>query len=128
MAKANEKKLIELPVLPLRDVVVYPHMIIPLFVVRAKSIRALEESLKKNKKVPPEILTSLNSIEDPERLAYSVAAHITLKIKDKQELLENPSLSARIQHLLSLIESEIDLLQIEKRIRGRVRSQMEKSQ
>ena len=221
----QKNPLIDLPVLPLRDVVVYPHMIIPLFVGRGKSIRALEESLntnkqvllvsqrdpalddpkekdlykvgaistvlqllklpdgtvkvlvegvqrarvlrynyisdyitadvevlettglgrkvealsrsllsafdqyvKLNKKIPPEILSSLSSIEDPERLTDSIAAHVTLKIKDKQGLLELESLTERIQHLLNLIENEIDLLQVEKRIRGRVRSQVEKSQ
>ena len=221
----QKNPLIDLPVLPLRDVVVYPHMIIPLFVGRGKSIRALEESLntnkqvllvsqrdpalddpkekdlykvgaistvlqllklpdgtvkvlvegvqrarvlrynyisdyitadvevlettglgrkvealsrsllsafdqyvKLNKKIPPEILSSLSSIEDPERLTDSIAAHVTLKIKDKQDLLELESLTERIQHLLNLIENEIDLLQVEKRIRGRVRSQVEKSQ
>lgn len=228
MAAAKEKKLenvIELPVLPLRDVVVYPYMIIPLFVGRAKSIKALDECLKTNKqvllvaqkdpgiddpvtedlyeigtigtvlqllklpdgtvkvlveglqrcrvlkylhggdlmlaqvealftgeksekieplarsllssfdqyvklnkKIPPEILSSLNAIEDPERLTDSIAAHLTLKMKDKQELLEIQSLQERIQRLMMMIESEIDLLQVEKRIRGRVRSQMEKSQ
>lgn len=221
----QKNPLVDLPVLPLRDVVVYPHMIIPLFVGRGKSIRALEESLntnkqvllvsqrdpalddpkekdlykvgaistvlqllklpdgtvkvlvegvqrarvlrynyvsdyitadveilettgqgrkvealsrsllsafdqyvKLNKKIPPEILSSLSSIEDPERLTDSIAAHVTLKIKDKQDLLELESLTERIQHLLNLIENEIDLLQVEKRIRGRVRSQVEKSQ
>ena len=225
MAKSKPTKKIELPVLPLRDVIIYPHMVMPLFVGRPKSIKALEKSLKEdkkillvaqkdalldepiaddlfqvgavstilqmlklpdgtvkvlvegvdrgkidayqfdgdfisakvqlinttkpsakteslirslmsmfeqyvklNKKIPPEVLTSLNSIEDPICLADSIAAHLMLKLKDKQELLEIANLEKRIQRLFTLLEAEIDLLQVEKRIRGRVRSQMEKSQ
>jgi ATP-dependent Lon protease len=214
------------PVLPLRDVVIYPNMVIPLFVGRKKSIQALEESMrtnkqivliaqkdagvddptakdlflvgtlstvlqllklpdgtikvlvegnqrcrirklfldgsyfaasisemqstqqtdfkieafsrsllsvfeqyvKLNKKIPPEILTSLSSIENPERLADSIAAHLGLKIVDKQELLEIAAIEKRMERLLALLESEIELLQVEKRIRGRVKGQMEKSQ
>ncbi|GIX22038.1 MAG: Lon protease [Gammaproteobacteria bacterium] len=215
------------PVLPLRDVVVYPHMVIPLFVGREKSIRALEaamagnkrillvaqksaevddpgpddiyrvgtlasilqllklpdgtikvlvegverarvESLsltgghysaevaplahegaidereievltrsvlasfeqyvKLNKKVPPEILTSLVSIDDPTRLADTIAAHMTLKLEDKQNLLEISDPRERLERLLALIDGELEILQIEKRIRGRVKQQMEKSQ
>src|SRR3990167_70430 len=224
-AKPASPELVRLPILPLRDVIIYPYMVIPLFVGRTKSIKALEESLrtskqvmliaqkdavlddpqekdlykvgtvstilqllklpdgtvkvlvegisrgvvkqfffneevvsaeveiikpkkpsgkaevlvrsllsafdqyvKLNKKIPPEVLTSLNAIEDPERLTDSIAAHLMLKIKDKQDLLEIENLQTRIQRLLALIEAEIDLLQVEKRIRGRVRSQMEKSQ
>ncbi len=225
MSKSKSKGLVELPVLPLRDAIVYPHMVIPLFVGRKKSIKALEESLKAdkrillvaqkdavldepkeedlfrtgtvstilqllklpdgtvkvlveginrsraseflfgsemisatvevisessatakaaalsrsimtsfeqyvklNKKIPPEVLTSLHSIEDPGRLADSIAAHLNLKIKEKQELLETEGLPNRMQKLLSLLEAEIDMLQVEKKIRGRVRSQMEKNQ
>jgi len=215
-----------LPVLPLRDVVVYPHMVIPLFVGREKSINALEAAMaeekqillvaqksatqddpeqgdiytigslstilqllklpdgtvkvlvegaqraeisrfisddpyfkaeiavlpqeklderesevlsrsviaqfdqyvKLNKKVPPEILTSLAGIEDPDRLADTVAAHMSLKIEDKQKILEIRSARERLEHLIGLMESEIDLLQVEKRIRNRVKRQMEKSQ
>ncbi|MFP4561082.1 MAG: endopeptidase La [Thiohalorhabdus sp.] len=214
------------PVLPLRDVVIFPHMVIPLFVGREKSIAALEEAMandkqillvaqkdasvdepeaegihtvgtlstilqllklpdgtvkvlveggkrakvsdfrtedehyvgrvellaetayedkemdalmrsvinqfeqyvKLSKKTPPEVLTSLSSIEDPARLADTIAAHLSLKVEEKQEVLEMEDLRERLEHLYSLMESEIDLLQVEKRIRGRVKSQMEKSQ
>ncbi|MGE0483278.1 MAG: endopeptidase La [Gammaproteobacteria bacterium] len=216
----------ELAVLPLRDVVVYPHMVIPLFVGRDKSIRALEKAMeagkqillvaqknagddnpqpddiheigtvsnilqllklpdgtikvlvegvyrgrivhftdtdelyaaevekieaevvsdreaevlarslmgqfdqyvKLNKKVPPEIISSLSSIDDPSRLADTIAAHMSIKIQQKQEVLELVPLRERMEHLISLMESEIDLLQVEKRLRGRVKKQMEKSQ
>lgn len=217
---------IVLPLLPLRDVVVYPHMVIPLFVGREKSIAALQaamddgkkillvaqrnasddepdqgdlyhvgtlatvlqllrlpdgtvkvlvegvdrvkidqleegeeyikghatlmtggqlserenESLVRllmsqfdkyvqlSKKVPSEVITSLNSIEEPGRLADTIAAHLSLKIDEKQQVLELSGDRDRIEHLLSVLETEIDLLQVEKRIRGRVKKQMEKSQ
>ena len=215
-----------LAVLPLRDVVVYPHMVIPLFVGREKSIRALESAMenakqillvaqksaadddpsiddihevgtvsnilqllklpdgtikvlvegvrrartvefvetddffsarvvdlepepitdreaevltrslmgqfdqyvKLNKKVPPEIISSLSSIDDPSRLADTIAAHMSIKIQDKQDVLEFVNLRERLEHLISLMEAEIDLLQVEKKLRGRVKKQMEKSQ
>ena len=215
-----------LPVLPLRDVVVYPHMVIPLFVGREKSILALEQAMKVskqilllaqkqadvddpapkdlyevgtvatilqllklpdgtvkvlveggdrakvesieageyfvakvsllgdgepyderemdvlvrsvvsqfeqyvklNRKVPPEILTSLAGIEQPGRLADTVAAHMSLKLDAKQRILEIQEVRSRLEHILALIEGEMDVLQIEKRIRGRVKQQMEKSQ
>ncbi len=215
-----------MPVLPLRDVVVYPHMVIPLFVGREKSILALDAAMqvgkqivlvaqkqadvdepemvdlfdfgtlatilqllklpdgtvkvlvegnervalqdlreeeyftagievlaeegdyderevevlvrsivsqfenyvKLNKKVPPEILTSLAGIEQPGRLADTAAAHMSLKLSDKQAVLEIVDLRKRLEHVLGLIEGEIDVLQIEKRVRGRVKQQMEKSQ
>ena len=215
------------PVLPLRDVVVYPHMVIPLFVGREKSIQALDAAMSKdkqivlvaqknaetddpgikdvhevgtlatilqllklpdgtikvlvegaqrvsidgmygdeefftadftileddvssaakeleilsrsimgvfdqyvklNKKVPPEILTSLSGIDDPARLSDTVAAHMSLKIEEKQKILGISNVHERLEYLLGMIEGEIDLLQIEKRIRGRVKQQMEKSQ
>ena len=216
------------PVLPLRDVVVYPHMVIPLFVGRDKSIQALdmamehdkqillvaqksaevdapeledvhtfgtlatilqllklpdgtlkvlvegleraeitaidsengfaaaqvdirpsmmseasarkvdalsrslvglfEQYVKLNKKIPPEILSSLSSIEDPVRLADTIAAHLGLKIAEKQKVLEMLDVEERIQYLMELVEGEIDLLQVEKKIRGRVKQQMERSQ
>jgi len=217
----------DVPVLPLRDVVVYPHMVIPLFVGREKSIKALdvamasdkqilliaqksadvddpgvkdlnmvgtlanilqllklpdgtvkvlveghqrakidsfvsiegsfsatvhpmEEELatsereqevlmrsavtlfdqyvKLNKKVPPEVLTSLSSIEEAGRLADTMAAHMSLKIEEKQRVLEMVEVQTRLEHLMGLMESENDLLQMEKRIRGRVKRQMEKNQ
>ncbi len=215
-----------LPVLPLRDVVVFPHMVIPLFVGRKKSIEALEKAMemakkimlvaqksasdddpgtedihrvgtvasvlqllklpdgtvkvlvegehrsliekftetetyfaariqdaddtldddketealmrsvlsefdqyvKLNMKIPPEILTSVSGIEQPGRLADTIAAHLSLKIDDKQRILEMQNVRERLEHILSVMESEIDLLQVEKRIRGRVKRQMEKSQ
>ncbi|MDF3917268.1 endopeptidase La [Salinicola salarius] len=226
MAQSSDQTL-TLPLLPLRDVVVYPQMVIPLFVGREKSIRALEtamehdkrvllvaqreaahddpgvddlfsigtvadimqllklpdgtvkvliegsfradiqevsqdedgfisaqavardseplsereqESLvrvllnqfeqyvKLSKKVPGEVLSSLQEIEDPSRLVDTICAHLSLKIDDKQELLEMDRVRDRVEHLMALIESEIDLLQVEKRIRSRVKDQMEKSQ
>ena len=220
------KTTIELPLLPLRDVVVYPHMVIPLFVGREKSIEALEAAMtgdkqilllaQKNpadddpgedalyrvgtiatvlqllklpdgtvkvlvegeqrgaverfmevdghlraevalideveaperesevfvrsllsqfeqyvqlgKKVPAEVLSSLNSIDEPSRLVDTMAAHMALKIEQKQDILEIIDLSARVEHVLALLDAEIDLLQVEKRIRGRVKKQMERSQ
>ncbi|MDR2838363.1 MAG: endopeptidase La [Azonexus sp.] len=217
---------IGLPLLPLRDVVVFPHMVIPLFVGRPKSIKALEMAMennkqvlliaqksaakddpepedlyrigclanilqmlklpdgtvkvlvegtqrarieaiearasvliaaatplpqtavedheiqamrravlgqfdqfvKLNKKIQPEILASIASIEDAGRLADTIAAHLPLKLEHKQEILEMGSARDRINRLLSQLESEIDILQVEKRIRGRVKRQMEKSQ
>jgi ATP-dependent Lon protease len=214
------------PLLPLRDVVVFPHMVIPLFVGRPKSIKALEVAMesgkhillvaqksaakddpapedlhdigcvatvlqmlklpdgtvkvlveglhranvisptnagefysavahpiaqdddratevealrrallanfdqfvKLNKKIPAEILTSMNGIDDGGRLADSIAAHLPLKLEQKQEVLALSSVAKRIEHLMGLIEAEIDILQVEKRIRGRVKRQMEKSQ
>ncbi len=217
---------ITLPVLPLRDVVVFPYMVIPLFVGRKKSIKALEQAMesgkqimlaaqksasdddpsaeqiheigtlasilqllklpdgtvkvlvegeqralvqkyidteeyfsaevalleakpvedkegealmrsvlaefdqyvKLNMKIPPEILTSLAGIDDPGRLADAIAAHLSLKIEDKQQILEMQVVHERLEHILGVMETEIDLLQVEKRIRGRVKRQMEKSQ
>ncbi|EIY4754703.1 endopeptidase La [Vibrio cholerae] len=216
---------IEIPVLPLRDVVVYPHMVIPLFVGREKSIQCLEAAMdnnkqvllvaqkkaetdepkvadlfevgtvatilqllklpdgtvkvlvegqqrakitqfyeeeyffadaqylvtpelderqqevvvrsainqfegfiKLNKKIPPEVLTSLNGIDEAARLADTIAAHMPLKLVDKQKVLELLDVSERLEFLMGQMESEIDLLQVEKRIRTRVKKQMEKSQ
>ena len=217
---------VELPLLPLRDVVVYPHMVIPLFVGRDKSIRALEAAMAADKqvllvaqksasvdepgrddvyrvgtvstilqllrlpdgtvkvlveggyrakldnvedgeeyltataqelggesidaregealvrstlaqfekyvnlskKIPSEVLTSLSGIEEPDRLADTIAAHMTMDLVQKQNVLEIPDVRERLEHLMALMEAEIDLLQVEKRIRGRVKKQMEKSQ
>jgi len=216
----------QIPLLPLRDVVLYPHMVIPLFVGRARSIKALDlaselnkqiflvaqkspnedepkfsdlyevgtlanilqklklpdgtvkvlvegvqrakvtdfvntddcfsarpeliadknnegtevqalmravftqfdQYVKLNKKIPPEILTTLASVDDPSRLADTIAAHLTLKLEDKQVILDMQDVPQRLEHLLGKLESEIDILQVEKRIRGRVKRQMEKSQ
>ncbi len=214
-----------LPLLPLRDVVVYPHLVIPLFVGRTKSVKALElasegnkqillvaqksankddpeasdlhevgtvatvlqmlklpdgtvkvlvegmqrakisefteteecfaaraelveesatdveiqalmrtvfaqfdQYVKLNKKIPPEILTSLSTIDEAGRLADTIAAHLTLKLEEKQKILEMFNVAERLEHLLRLMEGEIDILQVEKRIRGRVKRQMEKTQ
>ncbi|SHO54905.1 endopeptidase La [Vibrio quintilis] len=216
---------IEIPVLPLRDVVVYPHMVIPLFVGREKSIQCLEAAMdnnkqvllvaqkeaetdepaiddlfevgtvatilqllklpdgtvkvlvegqqraridsfiegdffsaqaqyletpeldereqevvvrsainqfegfiKLNKKIPPEVLTALNGIDEAARLADTIAAHMPLKLVDKQHVLEILDVTERLEFLMGQMESEIDLLQVEKRIRNRVKKQMEKSQ
>ena len=214
------------PVLPLRDIVVFPHMIVPLFVGRDKSVRALEEVMKDdkqillvaqkdasdddpnpdeiytigtigtvlqllklpdgtvkvlvegsrrakitryvatddyfeaeaevlqstesvgaeesalartvvsqfesyvklNKKIPPEVLVSINQVEDPAKLADTVAAHLSLKIPQKQELLEIVSVRDRLERVFAHMEGEIDVLEVEKRIRGRVKRQMEKTQ
>ncbi|WP_051235704.1 endopeptidase La [Marinimicrobium agarilyticum] len=216
----------DIPLLPLRDVVVYPHMVIPLFVGREKSIEALESAMSSDKqvllvaqknpgdddpvaedlytvgtvatilqllklpdgtvkvlveggeraqienveiiekhfrarvslleeeslsghqadalinstvnqfeqyvnlskKVPSEVMTSLSGIDDPGRLADTVAAHMTLELGQKQAILEMVAVRERIEHLLGLMEAEIDLFQVEKKIRGRVKQQMEKSQ
>ena len=226
MSIISESQFHIFPVLPLRDVVVYPHMVIPLFVGREKSIIALdaamddnkqillvaqksaveddprvdeiyeigtlsnilqllklpdgtikvlvegakrarildfietdsmfsartellepkelderemdilsrsamnqfEQYVKLNKKVPPEILSSLASIDDASRLADTIAAHMSIKIDEKQAVLEEADVHSRLEFLLHLMETEIELLQVEKKIRGRVKSQMEKSQ
>src|SRR4051812_44511128 len=223
---ASPTDIAQLPLLPLRDVVVFPHMVIPLFVGRPKSIKALETAMeagksivliaqksaakdepapedlysigtvanilqmlklpdgtvkvlvegsqrahinqvldatthftveatpieadneitaeveamrrallsafdqyvKLNKKIPPEILTSLSGIDEAGRLADTVAAHLPLKLEQKQQVLEMFDVKQRLEHLLSQLETEIDILQVEKRIRGRVKRQMEKSQ
>ncbi|URL57258.1 endopeptidase La [Luteibacter flocculans] len=216
-----------LPVLPLRDVVVYPHMVIPLFVGRDKSMRALERAMegerqillvaqkspdiddptiadlhnvgtlagvlqllklpdgtvkvlvegqsrvqvdafedeagmmsgrarviepiysnnereldvvsrslvslfeqlvKQSRKLPPEILATLSGIDDPSRLADSIAAHLSVRMADKQRVLETADVGQRLELLIGLVDGEMDLQQVEKRIRGRVKSQMEKSQ
>lgn len=228
MADQTPEKIshLDLPLLPLRDVVVYPHMVIPLFVGREKSIRSLEVAMEKskqvflmtqknsskdepsqkdiykigtvatilqllklpdgtvkvlvegtaraeviqyydqdvylhaevtivdskfigdreteilvraviaqfeqyvkiNRQIPPEILTSLAGIEEPSRLADSIAAHLTLKLEEKQNVLELVDVNQRLEKLLALMEIEIDMMQVENRIRGRVKRQMEKSQ
>ena len=226
MGQKTEPKMSIFPVLPLRDVVVYPQMVIPLFVGREKSIKALENAMeaekeillvaqksaaeddpgvdqiyrtgsvseilqllkmpdgtlkvlvegvrrarivefldtdtmffaatrplpdeeydervvellcrsvvshfeqyvKLNKKVPPDMLSSLSSIDEPSRLADTVAAHMSVKIEEKQTMLELVGVQERLEHLIKLIDKEIDMLNMEKRIRGRVKTQMEKSQ
>ena len=91
-------------------------------------ITEFEQYVKLNQKIPPEVLTSLSGIEEPGRLADTIAAHLTLRNEEKQKILEYASSRERLEHILGIMESEIDLLQVEKRIRGRVKKQMEKSQ
>lgn len=97
-------------------------------VIMRAVLTQFDQYIKLNKKIPPEVLSTLTSIEEPGRLADMIAAHLTLKIQDKQQLLEELDARARLERLLALLESELDLMQVEKRIRGRVKRQMEKSQ
>jgi ATP-dependent Lon protease len=92
------------------------------------AISQFEGYVKLNKKIPPEVLTSLSGIEDPEQLADTMAAHMPLKLNDKQKVLESNNVTERLEYLMALMEGEIDLLQVEKKIRTRVKKQMEKSQ
>jgi ATP-dependent Lon protease len=87
-----------------------------------------DQYVQLSKKIPPEVMTSISSIDEPGRLVDTIASHMSLQLQEKQNLLELAGLQARIEHLMSLIEAEIDLFQVEKRIRGRVKKQMEKSQ
>jgi len=91
-------------------------------------VSLFEQYVKLNRKIPPELLTTLAGIEDSSRLADTVAAHLTIRLEEKQVLLEMGSPRRRMEHLMALVEGEIDVLQLEKRIRGRVKTQMEKSQ
>ncbi|MFC3122146.1 endopeptidase La [Agaribacter flavus] len=92
------------------------------------AVSQFEGYVKLNKKIPPEVLTSLNGIEDAARLADTMAAHMPLKLSEKQKVLEMSGVNERIEFLMALMEGEIDLLQVEKKIRTRVKKQMEKSQ
>jgi ATP-dependent Lon protease len=96
--------------------------------LRRAIVAQFEQYVKLNKKIPPEILTSLSGIDDAGRLADTIAAHLPLKLEQKQKMLESVATSERLENLLSQLEGEIDILQVEKRIRGRVKKQMEKSQ
>jgi len=96
--------------------------------MRRALLSAFDQYVKLNKKIPPEILTSLTGIDEAGRLADTVAAHLPLKLEQKQQVLEMVDVKLRLEHLLSQLETEIDILQVEKRIRGRVKRQMEKSQ
>lgn len=96
--------------------------------MRRALVGQFDQYVKLNKKIPPEILTSLAGIDDAGRLADTIAAHLPLKLEQKQEVLEIFDVRKRLEHLLGLLESELDILQVEKRIRGRVKRQMEKSQ
>ena len=97
-------------------------------VLNRSVVAQFEQYVKLNKKIPQEILTSLSGIDDPSRLADTIAAHMALKIEEKQNILEIEDPRQRLEHIMGLLETEIDLLQVEKRIRGRVKRQMEKSQ
>src|SRR6202165_4369318 len=96
--------------------------------MRRALLSAFDQYVKLNKKIPPEILTSLSGIDEAGRLADTVAAHLPLKLEQKQQVLEMLDVRQRLEHLLAQLETEIDILQVEKRIRGRVKRQMEKSQ
>ena len=96
--------------------------------LRRAVIAQFDQYVKLNKKIPPEILGSVANIDEAGRLADTIAAHLPLKLEQKQEVLELFDVRARIERLLSQLEAEIDILQVEKRIRGRVKRQMEKSQ
>src|SRR5207237_4486624 len=96
--------------------------------MRRALLSAFDQYVKLNKKIPPEILTSLSGIDEAGRLADTVAAHLPLKLEQKQQVLEMFDVKARLEHLLSQLETEIDILQVEKRIRGRVKRQQEKRQ
>ena len=96
--------------------------------LRRALLNQFEQFVKLNKKVPSELINSLNGVEDFGRLADTIAAHLPLKIEDKQHVLETPLIIQRMEMLLAHIETELDILQVEKRIRGRVKRQMEKSQ
>ena len=96
--------------------------------MRRATLGQFDQYVKLNKKIPPEILTSLSGIDEPGRLADTIAAHLPLKLEQKQEVLEMFDVKQRLEHLLGLLETELDILQVEKRIRGRVKRQMEKSQ
>jgi ATP-dependent Lon protease len=97
-------------------------------ILSRSTMHQFEHYIKLNKKVPPEILSSVAGIDEPSRLADTIAAHMAIRLDEKQKILELIDVSKRLEHIIKLMESEIDLLQVEKRIRGRVKSQMEKSQ
>jgi ATP-dependent Lon protease len=96
--------------------------------MRRALLAQFDQYVKLNKKIPPEILTSMSGIDDGGRLADAIAAHLPLKLEQKQQILEMTVVGKRLEHLLGVIEGEVDILQVEKRIRGRVKRQMEKSQ
>lgn len=94
--------------------------------MRRAIVTQFDQYVKLNKKIPHEIIASLNEIEDAGRLADTIAAYLPLKLEQKQEILELFDVSKRLEHMLGLLETELDILQVEKRIRGRVKRQMEK--
>jgi ATP-dependent Lon protease len=97
-------------------------------VLMRTATNAFDQYVKLNKRIPPEVLNSLSGIDDPARLADTIAAHMTVKIEDKQAILENSAISARLEKLITLMEGEVDMLEMERRVRGRVKQQMEKNQ
>jgi len=97
-------------------------------VLTRTAINTFDQYVKLNKRIPPEVLNSLSGIDDTSRLADTIAAHMTIKIEDKQAILEMPDIAARLEKLMTYMESEVDILEMEKRIRGRVKQQMEKNQ
>ena len=114
-AKVN---IIEEPIVDDREVEILSRSVIDSF----------DQYVKLNKKIAPEVMTSLSGIDDPSRLADTIAAHMVLKMEEKQAILEINDVKDRIEHIISIIENELDILQVEKKIRGRVKNQMEKSQ
>ncbi len=124
--KLTEGEFFSAEVTPMPDLERYEER--EMDVLTRSMITQFEQYVKLNKKVPPEILTSLAGIEQAGRLADTVAAHMSLKLSEKQKVLEIPDVRKRLEHMLAVIEGEMDVLQIEKRIRGRVKQQMEKSQ
>jgi len=97
-------------------------------VVSRTLISLFEQLVKQSRKLPPEVLASLSGIEEPSRVADSIAAHLSVRMADKQKVLETADVAQRLELLIGLVDSEMDLQQVEKRIRGRVKTQMEKSQ
>jgi ATP-dependent Lon protease len=97
-------------------------------VLQRTAVNSFEQYVKLNNKIPPEVLISLSGIDDPSRLADTIAAHMNLKVQDKQIILETTDIEQRLERLMTLMEGEIDLLEIEKKIRVRVKQQMEKNQ
>jgi len=97
-------------------------------VLARTAINTFEQYVKLNKRIPPEVLNSLSGIDDPSRLGDTIAAHMTIKIEEKQSILEMDDVAVRLEKLMTLMENEVDILEMEKRIRGRVKQQMEKNQ
>ncbi|TPQ25870.1 endopeptidase La [Methylomonas sp. EFPC3] len=97
-------------------------------VLQRTAINSFDQYVKLNNKIPPEVLNSLSGIDDPSRLADTMAAHMALKVEEKQEMLEMVDVAKRLENLMTLMEGEVDILEMEKKIRGRVKKQMEKNQ
>jgi ATP-dependent Lon protease len=123
--KVSDKHYVAV-VAPLSDELGLPEAEIE--VLTRTAINTFDQYVKLNKRIPPEVLNSLSGIDDPSRLADTIAAHMTIKIDDKQAILEMGDIAARLERLMTLMEGEVDMLEMEKRIRGRVKQQMEKNQ